>query len=454
MVMAIPGQRFHLDLDSDDESDAQRPFGVGQDQSSSASRVLPLPSLLRDVTERPSSSTAQPPRPPQKTSGNGFPAHQKRSNVSALKNQRARAQKEGSVGQKGRGGSRIDDVEKQRIDLENRERLAQMSEEEIHRQRQELLDGLSPSLINRLLQKRTPIEEARHAADDKRAMNDQVSTLPDQSSEPLPSPSVTVQRDHYNPEAAPHSPPPDLTPASTLPRPPPPSKIHFPAPPALPPLDPLSSNFLTDLHEKYYPDLPHDPSKLAWMASEPTDANNTYSPTLSSLPASSIRFDFQGAILPPRTALTLPTAAGLHHHSAAPDAAGYTIPELAYLARSAFPAQRCVAYQTLGRIMYRLGKGSFGDDGSVLVEGLWECLEQGRVLDTLHEEVGEVVDETRVDGVGRVDEEEDEVKGGGGGRAGRGRHVSARVFATEALWNWQRGGGRRRKQEGEAEERS
>ena len=55
--------------------------------------------------------------------------------------------------------------------------------------------------------------------------------------------------------------------------------------------------------------------------------------------------------------------AGLHHHGAAPEDAGYTIGELAHLARSTVPAQRCVAFQTLGRVLYRLGRGEFGGRG-------------------------------------------------------------------------------------------
>jgi RNA polymerase II-associated protein 1 len=102
---------------------------------------------------------------------------------------------------------------------------------------------------------------------------------------------------------------------------------------------------------------------------------------------------------------------GLHHHGDAPEAAGYTIPELARLARSAFPAQRCVAFQTLGRILYRLGKGEWGAEGSDMATGLWRCVAEGRVLEGLQE------------------------------AAERERHLSAKSYAIEAVWNWQQGGG-------------
>jgi hypothetical protein len=137
---------------------------------------------------------------------------------------------------------------------------------------------------------------------------------------------------------------------------------------------------------------------------------------------------------------------GLHHHAEAPEAAGYTIPELAVTARSKVAAQRCMAYQTLGRILYRLGQGEFGiekgvqttdgparvarnpeagegsdeeedeeDVGSAMARGLWTCVDEGKVIETLTEEANKTQG-----------------------------HLTARTFAQEALWNWRRGGGRKR----------
>lgn len=144
------------------------------------------------------------------------------------------------------------------------------------------------------------------------------------------------------------------------------------------------------------------------------DQNSPYFPFQQSLPASSIRFDFRGDLLPPRTSRQIPVTKGLHHHGEAAEAAGYTVPELARLARSRFPAQRAVAFQTLGRILYKLGKGLFGDEGSELAMGLWRCVEEGKVLETVQAEAN-----------------------------ADGGHVSAKAYATEAVWLWQKGGGRR-----------
>ncbi|KAK5144322.1 hypothetical protein LTR04_001612, partial [Oleoguttula sp. CCFEE 6159] len=88
---------------------------------------------------------------------------------------------------------------------------------------------------------------------------------------------------------------------------------------------------------------------------------------------------------------------------------------------------RCIAFQTLGRILYRLGKGEFGDSGDEgegrvgvedtmgeLARGLWRCVEHEKVVDVLVAEA-----------------------------EGAGRHLSAKAYATEALWLWRLGGGRR-----------
>lgn len=78
--------------------------------------------------------------------------------------------------------------------------------------------------------------------------------------------------------------------------------------------------------------------------------------------------------------------------------------------------------------MYRLGRGDFGQvggeeededkgGGGGLAEGLWELMDEGKVLDVLCE-----------------------VAGREGERAG---NRSCWVFATEAVWLWRKGGGRR-----------
>ncbi|KAH0537458.1 hypothetical protein FGG08_005766 [Glutinoglossum americanum] len=461
-AMAFTGSRFDIDLSSDDESVPAEQRRQEQLQGRLRERLQDQPRErsanalafvgIGDVKERsPSSTTSLPAAPTLAGSTSGFPAHRKRTRVSAFKQQRApppthtRSSADSKLGHTAAtsassptqakrtaalasapsadGSSReaFEELERQRIDEENKQRLAEMSDEEIARERQELLAGLSPSLLERLL-KRANLDDGRGDTgvelDTDRGRNAGATTSGPQAepSPPTPEPPEppTSRPPPTDPDAEPASPPPDLTPASaTQSSLPPPPKIHFPNPPTPPSLDPTSPDFLTTLHEKYFPSLPTDPSKLAWMTPPNDDelSSSPYSPSHQSLPPSALRFDFNGRLLPPRTARAIPVTKGLHHHGDAPEAAGYTIPELARLARSAFPAQRCIAYQTLGRVLYRLGKGEYGDEEEEMARGLWRCVAEGRAVEGLK---------------GAVEEE---------------KHLSARCYAVEAVWNWQQGGG-------------
>lgn len=445
--MALRGERFTIDLPSDDEV---------IDSSARAHGSSPVPNfgLIGDVKEHSPSAESRPSRGPiGRTSVTGFPPHKKRSQVSAFRRQREEGRQERGVhpskdfqhvkssashggpemGSGPTDGPVVADDEKERISKENNQRLAQMTAEEIESERQELMAGLSPSLIERLL-KRANIDDAAEQTNSEQQQSEQeqeqdardTSTKPVLHSQDadttLPRTSSLRQPPVRDPDAAPQSHPVDLHPASTVHPPtdiPPPPAVHFPRPPTPPDLDPADPSFLTNLHQKYFPSLPSDPSKLAWMSPLPSensaaDRDSPYSPSQASLAPSSVRFDFRGDILPPRTARKVPVTKGLHHHGEAAEAAGYTLPELARLGRSRFPAQRCVAFQTLGRILYKLGRGRFGDEGSELAMGLWRCVDEGKVLETLQQEA-----------------------------AANGGHVSAKAYATEAVWLWQKGGGRR-----------
>jgi hypothetical protein len=428
--MAVAGHRFHVHLSSEEEDDE---VDTPQEQVPQVAS----PDFIRDIRERSTPSTANAPTPPQlQGSTTGFPSHKKRSRTSAFQQRQTENQTSSSSQGNGRGRVKagrassdsspptlnVDELERSQINAENDQRLAQMSESEIERERKELMEGLSPSLLERLLKRATIDDDAPSSRNEMDMARP--STLADEKTVPQEcesrsdekireTPPRTSLHPATDPEAAPAFPPSDLQPASnTLSRPP----IHFPPAPSAPPLDPSSPDFLANLHAKYYPDLPADPSKLAWMTDRPSTEPSPYSPTNESILPSEIRFSFRGTVVAPRTALSIPVTAGLHHHGLAPEAAGYTIPELAMLARSTYPAQRCMASQTLGRILYRLGKGECGSEGDELPMGLWKVINEEKVMQTLTRAAGEV-------------------EGG--------RHRSAAVYATEALWLWQRGGGQK-----------
>ncbi|KAI9791041.1 MAG: hypothetical protein M1835_000585 [Candelina submexicana] len=446
--MALRGERFSVDLSS---TDGDRDASCGNHSTSGLS--LSALGFLGDIHERiPSSSPTNPPAPRSNNSVTGFPAHRKRERHSAFKKQRIQSSKGSSnqsrmttglestsssaasaplprhegAAEEVQQAKAYNEVERSQIDKENRLRIAAMSTEEIERERHEVMNSLSPSLIEQLL-KRASIDEGKETTNFR--ADPGMDSRPEQFRKPRKSVNSDAPRPNLGDEdrgAAPSSLPTDLNPASfqehdildssTMPLP---TLVHFPRHPDPPDLEPNDPLFLSNLHEKYFPTLSVDPAKLAWMAPIPdplsvADNESPYSPSQESLPASAIRFDFRGALIPPRTAREIPVTKGLHHHGEAPEAAGYTLPELARLARSTFPAQRSVAFQTLGRVLYRLGKGVYGDEGSELPMGLWRCIEEGKILETLQEEVSK-----------------------------EGGHISAKAYATEAVWNWQKGGGRR-----------
>ena len=454
--MDLRGQRFTLDL-SDDE-------GESPSQSNIHAHAVPpiQTAFIGDIKER---EVGVPTAPKLKPTANGFPEHKKRTRVSAFKQQRA-GTAQASLSDSGNayslppraGNSQQHNApaeartEKEKIDLENKQRMAAMTPREIEEERQELLESLDPALLERFLRRANldegrgdtgidlPVEKVANTSDEattlKREPQRGADIAADNSQDklgkvdheavPVPTPTgkpVKPQKTvkfaddddepsnpidlHLASEAPSFDP-------STLPE----GSIHFPQSDPIPDLDPSAPDFLENLHKKYFPSLPADPTKLAWMAPLPTpgslaDQDSSYYPGQTSISASSLRFDFRGGLLPPRIARAMPSSRGLHHHADAPEAAGYTVAELSTLARSVYPAQRCIAFQTLGRLLYRLGRGEWGGSESEITQGLWAAITAGKALETLQEAA-----------------------------AAEGGHRGSQVYATEAVWLWQKGGGK------------
>lgn len=208
--------------------------------------------------------------------------------------------------------------------------------------------------------------------------------------------------------------------------------MHFPKPKKAmddPEMDINDPRFLDKLHEKYYPDLPKETNKLAWMAEQPSQERKTSYEAISDM-----RFDFKGNLieLDDNSSTEIPTYLGLHHHSEDPHMAGYTLTELAHLARSVVPTQRCIAIQTLGRILHKLGLHKYNimpiqdeeDDNQITKEVsilmkefelmMWDMVDKLRIIET----ITEAADEKKT------------------------RNLSVRNYAIEALWLWKQGGGR------------
>lgn len=440
--MAFPGQRFTVDFDEPTPNLDQDPL---PDQGP----------IIGDILER-APAKATPPKPP---SGSGFPQHKKRfprSFKQQRQQQQQQAEKRTDTQTRQTGQTRQTEQtdEKAAIDQENRHQLASMSDAQIQHEREELLESLDPSLLQRFLQRAQisspditqPEPKDQDVPDTDTpapAKPEQIQTDPPAPAKPKQTQNQTAAKDDLPPSSLPE----DLHPAAEVP------SFHFPTPsnkPA-PTLDPTAPSFLADLQAHYFPNTPHDPSSLDWLAPEnPTDASSSepnpdpnaspYDPTSTAeaIHPAGIRFSLRGTILAPNTALSLPTTLGLHHHGNDPQAAGYTIPELAILGRSSFPAQRCIAWQVLGRILYRLGKGEFGDRGSVLVEGLWEVIEREALVGVM---LAEASPESATQaGQANQTSPNKTAAAASAPATGIGRHASATAWAVEGVWLWQQGG--------------
>jgi hypothetical protein len=399
--MAIPGQRFELDLDADE-------FTVRPLEDDLADLNAPL--AVKEIEEH--ESDAIPPAPSLKTSKSGFPEHKsRRGPVSAFKKRQQQAATPSShpskfsqvepsdqaiahhVGKK--YGVDPKGQEKADISAENKQRLADMSVEDIEQARAELMRSLNPAFVERLL-KRAHIDEDERQQQGEWPGDDPEETDADQTADEPPAPSATEEASNVDAGGS----------------------VHFPAPPRsgheYTPLDPDDPAFLAQLKSHYFPDTPHDPSSLNWLQ-DPTaeeERESMYNPARDSFKASALRFGFNGRLIPPTESLEIDVQQGLHHHGDDPSSAGYTVPELAMLARSSLPGQRCMAYQVLGRVLFRLGRGDFGPRGGELQEALWQVMEHEKPIETMMAEANR--------------------------QAG---HVSAQAHAVEALWLWRKGGG-------------
>jgi hypothetical protein len=176
--MDLRGQRFALDLSDDDDDDGDE-IGLSSKLPSDAINSISS-AFIRDIVEN--TATERPVTAPKlKSTTTGFPEHKKRTTVLALKQQRGsvrtrvidstrspaaiaspsrQAPHQTNSSTLTQNGPSFDENERQRIDNENKQRLAAMSAEEIEEERQELLAGLNPSLIERLL-KRANIDDGR-----------------------------------------------------------------------------------------------------------------------------------------------------------------------------------------------------------------------------------------------------------------------------------------------------
>ncbi|KAJ2795306.1 hypothetical protein H4R21_005161, partial [Coemansia helicoidea] len=267
-------------------------------------------------------------------------------------------------------GDQLTSVHEQ-ISRENADRISGMTDAEIHQAQDEIRAALSGDAIKRLLSR-------KQAARDSAPQPPAESEGGDKSGSGRPPKQVRFAAD---------APGAENSGADEVPPPPPPAEWVDDADAAEPrgffDVDDNSTGqdggFYASMRRKQFPSEVVEDAQLAWMlghqqskspmeqaisesrardsraAAAAVAASSAEDPLQS--PASCLRFAFDGQILEEED--TVPTNAGLHHHGDEPDRAGYTIPELLHLSRSAVPAQRAVTMATLGAIVHKINVGAW-----------------------------------------------------------------------------------------------
>ncbi|XP_078049905.1 RNA polymerase II-associated protein 1 [Augochlora pura] len=95
-----------------------------------------------------------------------------------------------------------------------------------------------------------------------------------------------------------------------------------------------------------------EPEKLKWMEDVPAEMQEE--PPMNE--PYTARFDFSGMLLPYKDD-NVPLDRGLHHHGEEPERPGYSLQELLQLSRSSTQQQRCTALTTLANIIENTRKG-------------------------------------------------------------------------------------------------
>ncbi|CCH58534.1 hypothetical protein TBLA_0A07440 [Henningerozyma blattae CBS 6284] len=190
--------------------------------------------------------------------------------------------------------------------------------------------------------------------------------------------------------------------------------------------------FNQKLHEKFFPELPKEINKLKWM--EPVPEKTFENTAINDM--SQLRFDFKGDLVPPTREINDTTHSALHHHENDSHLAGYTIPELTRLSRSTFPQQRSIAIQTLGRILYKMGKQLYYQLTPEIDAETYKELGGTTVSVTNHyyEMLWDLIKDCKV--IESIEDGSDENKT---------KHLSVRNYSIDALWLWKQGGGDFRK---------
>ncbi|EFN89719.1 RNA polymerase II-associated protein 1 [Harpegnathos saltator] len=216
------------------------------------------------------------------------------------------------------------------IHKENLEKLAQMSEKEILKEKKNLEKSLDPSIIQFLKNKNK--KSGKRPLDQDVTMQHDILMNEERIKKNAPDDrNIELSSDDNNTKM-------DCEPNSTdVPKP--------------------SKDILDKSKQEGWLHM-NDPEleKFKWMEDLPVQKNDE--PTSDQW--YNARFDFNGLLLPYKDE-SLTVDKGLHHHGEEPERPGYSLQELLQLSRSFTQQQRCTALVTLANIMEKTRKGWYDD---------------------------------------------------------------------------------------------
>ncbi|ORZ26489.1 RPAP1-like protein [Lobosporangium transversale] len=208
----------------------------------------------------------------------------------------------------------------EQIDEENKQKLANMSQQEIEEERAELLRNLDPELVKKFM--RRSMVKRRVSFSEGIKVEDKVLKMHDIKSGRSGS---GFQAKRHEEEEGDH---------------------------------PLA------MKKRYFSNVPAEPEKLEWMGIEGIEESDVgmkhmpgksvapgpqpYTVSESDPPAAHFRFNFSGRIVNEED---VPVHLGLHHHGMDPAKAGYTLSELLHLIRSTVPSQRILPLNVVAKVI-------------------------------------------------------------------------------------------------------
>ncbi|XP_050587930.1 RNA polymerase II-associated protein 1 [Bombus affinis] len=220
------------------------------------------------------------------------------------------------------------------IHKENLERLSQMSQEDILKEKSKLEMTLKPELIQFLKNRRNKKQKVNKAPEDNKTSNGKAQDQNEKSvnAEKLVAEEVP-NKDHEN--LVQNN---DVVPMQIdelqqdIPKP--------------------SKELMQQAKEKGWVHMDSlEPEKLKWMENIPEKKDEP----IPDEPYNA-RFDFNGVLLAYKDD-NVPIEKGLHHHGEEPERPGYSLQELLQLSRSSAQQQRCTALTTLANIIEKSRKG-------------------------------------------------------------------------------------------------